>query len=48
MCVKFPLVDLNPDLYPLTPHKHLYLWSDHRTKGVQCQLEIEILQTLDL
>ena len=23
--------------YPLTPipHKHLYLWSDHRTKGIQ-------------
>ena len=28
MCVKLSLGDLNP-----TPHKHLYLWSDQRTKG---------------
>ena len=37
MCVKFPPGDLNPDFCPLppTPHKHLYLWSDHRTKGAQ-------------
>ena len=32
MYVKFPPRDLNPGLYPPTPHKHLYLWSDHRTK----------------
>ena len=27
--------DLNTDPYPPTPHKHLYLWSDHHTKGAQ-------------
>ena len=29
--------DLNPGLCPPhpTPHKHLYLWSDYRTKGVR-------------
>ena len=32
MYVKFPPRDLNPGLYPPTSHKHLYLWSDHRTK----------------
>ena len=35
MYVKFSPRDLNPGPYPLTPHKHLYLWSDHRIKGVR-------------
>ena len=26
---------LEPRPLPPTPHKHLYLWNDHRTKGVQ-------------
>ena len=26
---------LEPWPLPSTPHKHLYLWSDHRTKGVR-------------
>jgi len=33
MCAKLSLGDLNPDPYPLTLHKHLYFWSDHRAKG---------------
>ena len=36
MCVKLPPEDLNFGPYPPPPipHKHLYLWSDYRTKGV--------------
>ena len=33
MCVKLFLGDLNPDSSLPHPTKHLYLWSDHRTKG---------------
>jgi len=32
--VRFGSGDLNLTLAP-TPHKHLYLWSDHRAKGAQ-------------
>ena len=32
MCIKFHFENLNLTL-ALTPHKYLYLWSDHRTKG---------------
>ena len=35
MCVTLSPRDLNPDSYPLTFHKHLYLWSDYHTKSVQ-------------
>ena len=33
--MKFSPRDLNSGPY-LTPHKHLYLWSNHCTKGAQC------------
>ena len=35
MYVKFFPEDLNPDPYLSLFTKHLYLWSDHRTKNVQ-------------
>ena len=38
MCVKLPFGDLNPDSCAPTPHKHLYLWSNHRTKGARWYL----------
>ena len=39
MCVKLPPEDLNFGPYPPpTPHKHLYLWNDYRTKGVRWYL----------
>ena len=34
-CVKLSPRNLNPDPYPSTPHKYLYLWSDHRANGVR-------------
>ena len=42
MCAKLPLGDLNPNPYPPhpTPHEHLYLWNDHRTKSVHGNFEI--------
>ena len=42
MCVKLLLGDLNPNPYPPhpTPHKHLYLWNDHRTKSMRDNFEI--------
>ena len=38
MCMNLLPEDLNPNPYPTTPHKHLYLWSDHHTKGAQWSL----------
>ena len=35
MCVKLLPGDLKPRPLPPTPHKHLYLWSDHHTKGMR-------------
>ena len=35
MCVKLFPENLNFGPYSLTPHKHLYLWSDYRTKSAQ-------------
>ena len=37
-CVKLSPRNLNPDPYPSTPHKYLYLWSDHRANGVRLWL----------
>jgi len=34
MYVKLSHKDLNLSSFPPSPHKHLYLWSDHYTKGV--------------
>ena len=35
MCVKLPPRDLKSSPCLLHPHKHLYLWSNHRTKNAQ-------------
>ena len=41
MYIKLSLGDLNLQLLPSTPYKHLYLWNDHRTKGVWwCQVTL--------
>ena len=35
MCMKFSPKNLNPDIFPSHPHKHLYLQNEHSTKIVQ-------------
>ena len=33
---------------PPTPHKHLYLWSDHHTKGVRCYSNCQYWKLLSI
>ena len=41
MYVKLPPKNLNPGPTPQTPHKHLYLWNSHCTKGVQLSFDAQ-------
>ena len=38
-----PFWKLEPHIFPPTSHKHSYLWSDHRTKGVRWWFDYLIL-----
>ena len=45
MC-ETPFWRIEPQSLSPTPHKHLYLWSNHRTKGVQWYIGFKVLSYL--